>query len=277
MLLTAHVEHTITMDAHVAAIADAGFTVVPLFAANDLWQLRQHLQAWNTAQIAPAGFTSTAGQLRIPELLTVPEPGDVARIVTHPVLLGLMRAVMGPDIRLATLGANTISPQDGTVFMGPWHLDYPYRESHNRQRMPPPEHPVSVHVIFPVDDFTLRNGATEVLPGSHLEPQPDLLGNHGSPPGAIQIQLAAGHALVMHGGLWHRQRPNVSLHPRHAILATYTPEWVCPQDNMEGQWHAIMHSQHLAPNVLTELRELLLGPHKRGLSMCGLQLRHSHT
>ncbi|KAL3144762.1 hypothetical protein ABBQ38_001878 [Trebouxia sp. C0009 RCD-2024] len=265
------------MDAHIAQITNAGFTVLPLFAPHDLVQLRQHLQAWNSAQIAPSSFT-TPVQTRIPELLTVPEPGDVTLIVTHPALLALMKAVLGPDIRLAALGANTLTPQDGTVPMGPWHIDYPYREPFLiGQRMPSPELPVGIQVVLAVDDFTLTNGATEVLPGSHCKVPPGMLGHDGSLPGAIQVQVPAGHALIMHGALWHRQRPNVSPHPRHAILATYTPEWVCPQDNMEGQLHAILHSHHLAPDVEQILRELLLGRHARGASMCGLQLRDVHS
>lgn len=73
--------------------------------------------------------------------------------------------------------------------------------------------------LWMLDDFTARNGATRVIPGSHRLPHP--------PPKSLAQPLArhpdekiitgpAGSVLIFNGYLWHSGRRNESNAPRRA-------------------------------------------------------------
>jgi hypothetical protein len=74
--------------------------------------------------------------------------------------------------------------------------------------------------LFMLDDFTIENGATRVVPGSHflLQPPPKAV----SQPNAHHRNEAivtgvTGSLLVFNGHLWHSGRRNDSQGPRRAV------------------------------------------------------------
>ncbi len=71
----------------------------------------------------------------------------------------------------------------------------------------------NVGVIFPLDDFTIENGATHVLPGSHkLEfVDRDVEDRY------FRAVCKKGDMIVFHGRLWHRAGVNKTDGFRHAI------------------------------------------------------------
>ena len=72
------------------------------------------------------------------------------------------------------------------------------------------------NVMWTVDDFTARNGATIVVPGSHLcgrEPDPELDEDANWTP----AMAPAGSFVVLDGRVWHSTGANVSDRPRIRI------------------------------------------------------------
>jgi ectoine hydroxylase-related dioxygenase (phytanoyl-CoA dioxygenase family) len=74
--------------------------------------------------------------------------------------------------------------------------------------------------IWMLDDFTIDNGATRIVPGSHTITEPlakmlaQPLARH---PREIVITGRAGSVLIFNGHLWHSGRKNESDGPRRCV------------------------------------------------------------
>jgi ectoine hydroxylase-related dioxygenase (phytanoyl-CoA dioxygenase family) len=92
-----------------------------------------------------------------------------------------------------------------------------------------PRRPVGVSVIWAIDEFTEVNGATEVIPGSHLwgDERPEV-----EDPRIQPVLMPAGSAVVFQGTLWHRGGANRSSAPRLAITPQYCQPWARQMENM---------------------------------------------
>jgi ectoine hydroxylase-related dioxygenase (phytanoyl-CoA dioxygenase family) len=85
--------------------------------------------------------------------------------------------------------------------------------------------PLTVVTVWPLVDFTSQNGATEVVPASHLlgrPPSEDELAQ------AVIAELAAGDCLLMLGSTWHRAGRNHTDQLRVSIGAIYGRPWLKP-------------------------------------------------
>jgi ectoine hydroxylase-related dioxygenase (phytanoyl-CoA dioxygenase family) len=87
---------------------------------------------------------------------------------------------------------------------------------------------VGVSTIWALDDFTEDNGATQVIPDSHLwsedeQPQCDK---------AVTITMLAGSVLVFAGNLFHRGGANRSQAARRALTVQYCMPWLRQIENM---------------------------------------------
>ena len=86
--------------------------------------------------------------------------------------------------------------------------------------------PVAYNVVWMIDDFTKKNGATRIVPKSHLRgTQPD------SDSEAIAVTGKCGSALIIDGRLWHGTGTNKTNQQRRAILTTFCGPQFRPQEN----------------------------------------------
>jgi hypothetical protein len=77
----------------------------------------------------------------------------------------------------------------------------------------------SFFIFLPLVDFTLENGCTEVVPGTHLFkriPSDAFLAKHRVP-----LQVKAGQAVVMDAALWHKAGANKSSELRPLLFLKY--------------------------------------------------------
>lgn len=84
-----------------------------------------------------------------------------------------------------------------------------------------------VNVLIMVDDFSVENGATRVLPGSHRladRPTDDYFAKN-----ALPVIGAAGTVLLFDSNLWHSASLNLNGEPRRALTLTYTRPFMKPQ------------------------------------------------
>ena len=78
--------------------------------------------------------------------------------------------------------------------------------------------PVMVNCLFMVDDFTIENGGTYLLPYSHLKeekPTDEYFFNN-----AVQVVGKKGDLLVFDSNVWHSSAPNTTKSSRKAIPIT---------------------------------------------------------
>ena len=94
-------------------------------------------------------------------------------------------------------------------------------------KIPRPHQPFSVAFIYALDDFTETNGATVVVPKSHL------WGDDRVPTESelVPVIMKRGSAVVFLSTLWHGGGSNRSDKPRQALTAQYVEPYFRPQEN----------------------------------------------
>jgi ectoine hydroxylase-related dioxygenase (phytanoyl-CoA dioxygenase family) len=138
-------------------------------------------------------------------LLAVPELQFLPQV---PVVLDYARTFLGKDCVLSGFSSHELPP--GAGGMAP-HVDWPYL---SMPTMPSPYPILEMQAIWMLDDFTEENGATRVVPGSHLsDDKPDFANKSKAVTGK------AGSVILSHGALWHSTGKNVTNKKRSAILS----------------------------------------------------------
>ena len=147
--------------------------------------------------------------------------GDVfARIPTHPNVLPLVEAVLDPGCLLSSLSSIAIGPAEGAQ---PIHAD------DQLIPIPKPHPPVVCNTMWAVTDFTEANGATRLVPGTHVQDNPDFGGEYASVP----AEMAKGSVLVWHGSLWHGGGANTTGERRVGIACNYCAGYIRQQENQQ--------------------------------------------
>ena len=94
---------------------------------------------------------------------------------------------------------------------------------------------VGYSVIGAIDAFTRANGATEVIPGSHLWGEDEVARRRAAPGGLeallVPMEVPAGACFVFPGKLLHRGGANRTDKPRLAFTNQYCAGWARPQEN----------------------------------------------
>ncbi len=135
------------------------------------------------------------------------------RVYTEPRVLAAVYHVLGRDFVLSQLEGRAPSPGHGAQGL---HADWLPR---------PPGDPFAVvSSIWMLDDFDAANGATRLVPGSHLDPRPvppALRAHDARHPDEVHAAGAAGSVLVFNGHLWHAGSSNTSERPRRALQCVF--------------------------------------------------------
>jgi ectoine hydroxylase-related dioxygenase (phytanoyl-CoA dioxygenase family) len=84
--------------------------------------------------------------------------------------------------------------------------------------------PIMLNCLIMVDDFTIENGGTYLLPGSHLEerkPSDEEFFNN-----ALQATGKRGDILIFNSNVWHSSAPNKTQENRRAIPFTVSKSFM---------------------------------------------------
>lgn len=135
-------------------------------------------------------------------------------VLTHPKILAAVYHVLQGSFKVLVLGGRDPLPGYGQQGL---HTDWYPRASSSE--------PFSVATaIWLLDDFIENNGATRLIPGSHLSlkllPKP-LRQPEAKHPDQKLIIAKAGSALVFNGHLWHGGARNESNRPRRVIQCQF--------------------------------------------------------
>jgi ectoine hydroxylase-related dioxygenase (phytanoyl-CoA dioxygenase family) len=208
---------------HIERIHQNGYTVIervlsPSSQARIVTELAPYLQRRHMGRNDFEGRHSE----RVYALLA--KAPSVAELVEHPAVLELVDDMLPRNYLLSAALAIKVhpgeTPQD-------FHID-DAAGSAGHSLFARPREPFGVSAIWALDDFTETNGATEVIPGSHLwgpERSPDA-------PQAVKVIMPAGSVLVLAGNLFHRGGANTSNAARLAITPQYCLPFLRQIENM---------------------------------------------
>lgn len=85
-----------------------------------------------------------------------------------------------------------------------------------------------VNALWAMDDFTVENGATRVVPGSHREP----LTREPDPARIAYAAMPAGSVLLYLGSVLHSGGANRTNWPRTALTMSYSLGWLRQAENL---------------------------------------------
>ncbi len=140
-------------------------------------------------------------------------------LAEHPVALAAAENVLGPHLLLSSITANIACPQNSAQQL---HADQQYVHE-------PWPHPLTVQAVWMLDDFTEANGATRVVPGSHLWGRTPA----GPEPPSVRLLGRAGSVGFLDGRVWHGTSPNqTATERRRGIFAYYCAPYIRQQENV---------------------------------------------
>lgn len=222
-----------------AEFDETGYLIFPsILTAETIAGIRAALAPW--IESGPTGRNDFEG-VRTNRIYALLAKSPVfADLVEHPLQLAFAEADLGPSMLLSACLAINLHPDESVQ---PWHTDDAHIE------LPYPHLGMGISTFWTIDDTTEENGATEILPGSHLWaedriPRPvsaDDFANRKARnpaedpwarPDAIKATMPAGSLMIAKGGLWHRGGANLSKQPRLIITPQYCAGWARPLESM---------------------------------------------
>jgi ectoine hydroxylase-related dioxygenase (phytanoyl-CoA dioxygenase family) len=210
------------MDAHLRRIAEDGYTILhnaiePDFV-DEIDQALLDLE--RTLGVGPSdNLFEGLHTYRVYNLLV--HGSTFERIPVHPNVLPVVEAVLDPGALISSLSSIAIGPDEQPQ---PVHAD--------DQVIPlaRPHIPIICNTMWAITDFTEENGATRLIPGSHLrEEAPNPLERYDT----IPAEMAKGSVLVWVGSLWHGGGANTTDTRRVGIAMNYCAGYIRQQENQQ--------------------------------------------
>ena len=206
---------------HIERVKREGYTIVEnaipadlVEALNDtLSRLERELEA----KPAMNGFEGHR-TVRIYNLL-VHDP-VFAQVPVHAAVLPIVEGVLDAGCLISSLSSIAIDPGERAQ---PIHAD--------DQLIPlaKPHAPLVCNSMWALTDFTEANGATRLVPGSHLKPNPEYGGSYET----IAAEMPKGSVLIWDGALWHGGGANQTDTRRTGIAMNYCAGFVRQQENQQ--------------------------------------------
>ena len=208
-------------DAVATALAADGAVIVDQLAPDGLLE-RLELELAPYLEAAPTGPDEFSG------LVTRRCGGLIARapasreLIMHPLALGAAGAVMADstNFQLHLTQAIAIGPGEPAqlIHRDQWAFDF---------FSFPSGYEVQCNLIWALTDFTERNGATRVVPGSHQAADR----GHYVEADSVPAEMTRGSALFYTGAVYHGGGANRSDHVRTGLNITYNRAWLRQEEN----------------------------------------------
>jgi ectoine hydroxylase-related dioxygenase (phytanoyl-CoA dioxygenase family) len=208
--------------AHLAQIARDGYTILERAIEPDFIDaLDADLHRLERERdVKPARNPFEGAQtLRVYNLLVYGKLWE--RVPVHPEVLPVVEGVLDPGCLVSSLSSIGILPGERAQ---PIHAD------DQLLPIPKPHVPTVCNTMWALTDFTEANGATRIIPGSHLW---DHSPNFGERYDSIAAEMPKGSVLVWHGSLWHGGGSNKTDARRTGIAMNYCAGWIRQQENQQ--------------------------------------------
>jgi ectoine hydroxylase-related dioxygenase (phytanoyl-CoA dioxygenase family) len=210
------------IDTHVQRIATDGYTIVenaiePELVealAGDLLRLERELGV-TPAQNIFEGVKTT----RIYNLLA---RGPLyQRIPVHAAVLPIVEKVLDKGCLVSSLSS---------IAIGPGEVPQPLHADDQTIPLPRPHVPIIVNSMWAISDFTDENGATRIMPGTHLRDHAPELGSDYE---TIPAVMKRGSVMIYNGSLWHGGGSNRTRERRVGIAMNYCAGYIRQQENQQ--------------------------------------------
>jgi ectoine hydroxylase-related dioxygenase (phytanoyl-CoA dioxygenase family) len=192
---------------------------------------------------AGSEFKQEPGSRRLANLV---DKGELfEEIIQTPRVLECMKHVLGPRFKLSSLNVRSADPENGSA--QPLHADSGALADDRGYWV--------CNSVWMLDDFTLENGATRLVPGSHrwgVTPQEVVSDLYAPHPREMLLTGRAGTVVVMNAHMWHGGTTNRTAAHRRAMHVYYT-RWDKPQQQYQKRLLRPEVQSRLSP----ELRRLL--------------------
>ncbi len=209
-------------DAHIEQLDRDGYTIVrDAFDADLAAALHADIDRLEAElQIEPSSNTFEGrATTRVYNLLAL---GELYRqIPVHPAVLPLIQHVLDDGCLVSSLSSITI---------GPGEVAQPIHADDQVMPLPKPHPATTANSMWAITDFTEANGATRIIPGTHVADHSPVYGQHYE---SACAEMTAGSVLIWHGSLWHGGGANVTGERRRGIAMNYCAGWVRQQENQQ--------------------------------------------
>jgi ectoine hydroxylase-related dioxygenase (phytanoyl-CoA dioxygenase family) len=144
-------------------------------------------------------------------------------LVTHPTVIGVCDEILGANATSYQLHLTQIidiGPEEPAqmIHRDQWAWDsFPF----------PTGFEVEISTIWALQDFTEHNGATRVVPGSHVWPDD----RKPSPDETVPAEMEVGSVLIYTGSVFHGGGANRSDRTRTAVNIDYCLSWLRQEEN----------------------------------------------
>ena len=209
--------HVPGLDGWVSSINEDGYALIPNWLSDERvdklgGDLRREVNP--IRELMPPDFTTVRAHNLLAKTRCVDD------LVCDPRLVALAQGVLGPNIQVSVVAMFDLLP--GAKAQG-------LHQDDGLWPIPRPHPPFVVNTVIAVDEFTLENGATHLVPKSHLW--------HGTPVKQppevtpIQVEMKPGSMLIWSGALWHGGGANHTDQSRLAIDINFNLSYLAQQEN----------------------------------------------
>lgn len=143
-------------------------------------------------------------------------------VPVHANVLPIVEKVLDVGCLVSSLSSITILPEQTAQ---PMHVD------DQLIPIPRPHVPLVCNTMWALTDFTEENGATRLVPRTHLSP--DIPDPFGEPAGVVSAVMRKGSVLVWNGSVWHQGGANRTPSRRVGLAMNYCAGFLRQQENQQ--------------------------------------------
>jgi ectoine hydroxylase-related dioxygenase (phytanoyl-CoA dioxygenase family) len=206
------------------AVLDSDFTASELQAISEAFNIARanYIRTWGEHRLRGINEYHT---MRAP--LTHGGPEFLALAMNGRLLSVLKRLINGAFILNQQNGV--VNPPGETYSQGAWHRDLPYQHYVSSS-------PLAVNALFCLDDFTLENGSTFVLPATHKADA--FPSERYFKANALQLEARAGQYIILDCMIFHSGGFNRTDRERRAVNHVYSVPYFKQQINIPKNMNA---------------------------------------
>lgn len=212
----------VDISAHVDRVKRDGYTIVPdVLSASEADALVADLERIERElgiKPSPNVFEG-ARTVRIYNLLVHGNPWEA--IPVHPKVLPIVEGVLDRGCLISSLSS---------VSIGSDETPQPIHADDQLIPIPKPHPPIVCNSMWALTDFTEENGATRIIPGSHLR---DHSPTFGAEYDSIAAVMPKGSVMVYDGAMWHGGGANRTPQRRVGVAMNYCAGFIRQQENQQ--------------------------------------------
>ena len=198
-------------------MAQEGYAVVPgVLTGMEIERLIAALDNCADAECRDNTAWFSHGNQRVFNLVN--KGAEFLSLIDHPIAIAMVERVIGSHALLSSLTANLAMPGNSPqpLHADQGHLPEPWLRAE------------AVNLVWVLDEFTARNGATRAVPGSHVVGVAPRISDVPTVP----LEATSGSVICLDGRVWHGAgRSQESNTIRRALFGYYCRPYLRPQEN----------------------------------------------